>query len=881
MNEVERTLYFCKLEKIKIVATRKVIFFLIPWLVLIAPVAAQQHIKDSLETLLKTKLGNNARIDALNQLAYQYYDFNDSLAFTYAHEALQLGQSVNYPKGIKYAYTMVGLGYSGKAEFKQAIQNYRLSEQVMAPNAEIEATYNLVLWGNCYREIGKYDSALLLYKKAKSLIVKGDKESLSNIYKNIASVYLLLWRNTEAISMLDTATRFLEKNDLETRYVQMDIWSMYGQAYKNILQYDLSTNYYEKMCRAAYSLDDYYHQITCKLNQAELAFQRSNYTTALRLNFEALELTKKYVFPPQYAKVLIQIGEVYEELSQFNVAAEYFFKVLKISERLDLQAETALSYAELAWIKKDQNDYPTALEYANKSLLIRESIGDKKGIANCHNIIGLVYLLQKKYPQSIKEHEQSLQIREELGYTLGISASIFNLSLVYEQLNQIDKALDYQLKSIALEEKANNKQSLSISFNGVARLLLKTGRLKESLEYANKAYLFCHETGSVLLMRNNASMFVAYYQATGDFKRAFEYQKLYQTLNDSIYSDISAIKLAEMEAIYNVEKKEKDIELLQQKQAAQANQLQLQRAELSRKNWILASASGSILLLIVAGFVGYRYYKEKTKSNKELREQKEEIQAQAEELTEASQTIASINKELENKIETRTSELRQAYKELDTFFYRSSHDFRRPITTFLGLAGVAKITVKDPVSLELFEKVSETAASLDKMLQKLQSISDVGSQQMVYKEVFLKEISDEVIASYNSLIRQKKITVHTDIQEQIPLVSYPAMVKIIIENLIENAIHFAGVVNPQLIVKMRVSKDQAVIEVDDNGQGIREEYLSRIFEMYFRANEHSKGNGLGLYIAKKAVEKLNGKINFTTQFGVGTKFVVELPNQQE
>jgi len=48
--------------------------------------------------------------------------------------------------------------------------------------------------------------------------------------------------------------------------------------------------------------------------------------------------------------------------------------------------------------------------------------------------------------------------------------------------------------------------------------------------------------------------------------------------------------------------------------------------------------------------------------------------------------------------------LKQAYKELDTFFYRASHDFRRPITTFMGLAGVAKITVKDPVSLDLFRK---------------------------------------------------------------------------------------------------------------------------------------------------------------------------------
>jgi len=851
------------------------------WLILVLPVASQPDVKDSLEALLKSKLTERERVGVLNQLAYQYYDFNDSLALNYAHESLRLGQSINYPKGIKYAYTMIGLSYSAKSEFKEAIGYYRLSDQVSVVNNEADVSYNLVLWGNCYREMARYDSALLLYRKARSQSLNSDIRSLPGIYKNIASVYVLLWKNREAIALLDSANVFVEKDKAIDRYLQMDIWNIYNQAYKNILQYDLSNDYAEKMCLAAYSLDDYYHQIACKLNQAELAFQHSNYTSALSLDFEALELTKKYAFPPQYSKVLIQIGSVYEELSQFKVAAEYFFKALKISDRLGLQAETALCYAELAWIKKDQSDYTVALEYANKSLMIREAIGDKKGVANCHNVIGLVYLLKKDYARSIQEHEVALRIREQLGYILGISASIFNISLVYEALNQIDKALDYQRRCISLEEKTENKQSLAISYNGIARLLLKVGRLGEALEFSNKALKLSHETGSILLQRNNASLFATYYQTIGNFKKAFEYQKLYQRLNDSVYSDVSALKLAEVEAIYDVEKKERDIELLKQKQAAQGNQMQLQQAELSRKNWILYSSTGGFLLLVVAGFIGYQYYREKIKANKMLHEQKEEIQAQSEELIEASQAIANINKELENKIEARTTELKQAYKELDTFFYRSSHDFRRPITTFLGLAGVAKITVKDPISLELFEKVSETAGSLDKMLQKLQSISDVGAQQMIYKEVFLKEIIEEIMEGFRTLILSKRISIQTDIQEQIPLISYPALIKIIVENLIENAIHFAGAQNPHVFLRAKVNRNMAVIEVEDNGQGIREEYTPRIFEMYFRANEHSKGNGLGLYIAKKAVEKLNGVIHFKTKFVEGTTFTVEVPNRQE
>ncbi len=127
-------------------------------------------------------------------------------------------------------------------------------------------------------------------------------------------------------------------------------------------------------------------------------------------------------------------------------------------------------------------------------------------------------------------------------------------------------------------------------------------------------------------------------------------------------------------------------------------------------------------------------------------------------------------------------------------------------------------------------------------------------------------------------MQQKRVAVSLEINEQTPLVSYPAMVKIIIENLIENAIHFAGFERPFVVIRASVHEEAAVIEVEDNGQGIMEEYKPRIFEMYFRANEHSKGNGLGLYIAKKAIEKLSRHIFFRSKHGAGSSFTVELPN---
>jgi len=126
----------------------------------------------------------------------------------------------------------------------------------------------------------------------------------------------------------------LLKVEINNQFVAVDLLTLYGQAFKNILKYDLSNQYYEKMCLASSSIDDYYHLVMCKLNYADLAYQQANYAKALKFGFEALELTKKYVYPPQYVKVLIAVGEVYEELSQYDIAAEYFFKALAIRNDL-------------------------------------------------------------------------------------------------------------------------------------------------------------------------------------------------------------------------------------------------------------------------------------------------------------------------------------------------------------------------------------------------------------------------------------------------------------------------------------------------------------------------------------------------------------------
>jgi signal transduction histidine kinase len=144
----------------------------------------------------------------------------------------------------------------------------------------------------------------------------------------------------------------------------------------------------------------------------------------------------------------------------------------------------------------------------------------------------------------------------------------------------------------------------------------------------------------------------------------------------------------------------------------------------------------------------------------------------------------------------------------------------------------------------------------------------------------LDHLFEPTLDSYREALAHKKIKTTVTVSTQARFQTYPAFVKIIIDNLVENSIQFCGRNSPFIALAASEKSGGVLLLVEDNGIGVEDEHQSRVFEMFFRGSEHSKGNGLGLYIVRKAVEKLSGTIEFTSTAGRGTTVSVWLPNSQ-
>ena len=254
------------------------------------------------------------------------------------------------------------------------------------------------------------------------------------------------------------------------------------------------------------------------------------------------------------------------------------------------------------------------------------------------------------------------------------------------------------------------------------------------------------------------------------------------------------------------------------------------------------------------------------------------VSKQKKELTFAHVQVKNTNDNHEVLVAKRTKSLRKVNKELDTFLYKSSHDLKRPLTTILGLANVAKITLNDEAN-ELFEKTRQTADEMNKLLIKLLTISEI-NDPVDYSKIHFQNILDGLHNEFKETIDTNNITVAYKIADNIEYHSHAKLVECIFRNLLDNAFLYSSHSerkNPKVDVSVFRKDEFIQIEVSDNGAGISTDIKNKVWNMFYRGNTMSTGNGLGLYITKRAVGVLKGNISFNTVSGKSTTFNVQLP----
>lgn len=253
---------------------------------------------------------------------------------------------------------------------------------------------------------------------------------------------------------------------------------------------------------------------------------------------------------------------------------------------------------------------------------------------------------------------------------------------------------------------------------------------------------------------------------------------------------------------------------------------------------------------------------------------------QKNQLLKANSEIEAINDNLEGLVAEKTKSLELINKELDTFLYRSSHNLKRPLSSMRGLANIAEMTLSSH-GIDLFDKVVSNAREMEKMLDKLTMMSYI-NQPSDFGDIDFKQTKSDILSKFSSQIEANNILLSISIQKDTHFKSYPLVVQIILQNLCENAVFFSQINQkkpPKIDVSIKQHENGGLyLSVKDNGCGIQPDIQDKIWNMFYVGHELSKGNGLGLYITKKAVESLLGTIQLNSEVEMYTEFMIHLPH---
>ncbi|WP_349437349.1 CHASE3 domain-containing protein [Pararhizobium sp. A13] len=299
--------------------------------------------------------------------------------------------------------------------------------------------------------------------------------------------------------------------------------------------------------------------------------------------------------------------------------------------------------------------------------------------------------------------------------------------------------------------------------------------------------------------------------------------------------------------------------------------------------WLLISIAGGAVLLIA--LVGGAVYL---------------VAAHARQLDAARRALAEQNETLEERIRERTQFLERANRELQSYSYIVGHDLRAPLVNIMGFtaeleraaAVFAGYMEKPPEGRdELSEKVAREAIDadipealgfirssmkrMDDLINEILKLARAGSRQLNAEPLNLADLISETVVNLQHRLDESGASIV--VAQGLPqVVSDRLALQQIFANLLDNAVKYADPARRAVIrVSGKITRGYAIIEVSDNGRGIAERDLERIFELFRRSGPQDRqGEGIGLAHVRALVRRLGGDVAVQSVLGQGTTFIV-------
>jgi signal transduction histidine kinase len=238
-------------------------------------------------------------------------------------------------------------------------------------------------------------------------------------------------------------------------------------------------------------------------------------------------------------------------------------------------------------------------------------------------------------------------------------------------------------------------------------------------------------------------------------------------------------------------------------------------------------------------------------------------------------------KTAELKLAQQNKELIKTNSELDRFVYSVSHDLRAPLSSMLGIIEISLDVTEEELIRQHLSMLKGNVKKLDGFIGDILDYSRNARMEVKNERIIFADLLNEIKGNLKYMGgAHRLVDIKIELNDNAPVFSDKTRLSIVLNNLISNAIRYQNqaINDPFVKIQIDTAGNQTVLTISDNGIGIRKEYHEKIFDMFYRVSEASVGSGLGLYIVKEAITKIDGVVELQSEPGKGSIFIITIPN---
>jgi two-component system, NtrC family, sensor kinase len=601
---------------------------------------------------------------------------------------------------------------------------------------------------------------------------------------------------------------------------------------------------------------------------------------------QGLLLARQKKFSEGEALCLLTIAKVFVNIGNYPKALETALQSLDIFERIGIQSEKAINLYFIGQIFNLQGDYRQSLSYNFRAKLIAETIDENKTLIKALSNIGHAYEQLNQLDSALLYATQSYALCNSYKDSYLIGGSTNLIADIYSKLGNLKSSMNFYHLSISYSQKINDNLTTSNIYLGIANLFKRENK-PDSCLYYSKQSLSIAQSGKFALQIMNAGNFLTdYYKEKRVFDSAFAYQQLSIHAKDSLFS---AQKIMQFQNISFSE---------------QMRQQEIKEAEVRYRNKVSVYIMfGVIAVFLFIAIILWRNNRQKQKANTLLNKQKAEIEFQKTKAEVAFDELKSTQAQLVQ------SEKMASLGELTAGI---AHEIQNPlnfVNNFSEVNAELIAEMKAEIDQGNYEDAKMIANDITENQQKINhhgkradaivkgmlqhSRSSTGAKE----PTDINALADEYLRlAYHGLRAKDKsfnATMKTDFDQRIVHISIiPQDIGRVILNLITNAFYAVTEkkkqigdsllpdgqgYEPTVTVSTKKTGNRVSISVKDNGNGIPQKILDKIFQPFFTTKPTGQGTGLGLSLSYDIVKAHGGEIKAETKEGEGAAFIIVLP----